>query len=735
MDQTNDLDIRGMHCAACATRIEKVVSKMDGVIDVNINLTTEKGRVTYNKNGTSISAIINRINQLGFKAKKSFKDNTHSINEKHREMNILKWKFICSALLTIPLAWSMFAHFNWSSFMYIPALFLHPFFQLILALPIQFVIGFEFYERAWQALKNGSANMDVLVVLSTSAAFFYSHYLTFSFMQHANYSEPVLYFETSAFIITFILLGKLLEAKTKVRTTEAIKKLYQLQTKTATLYIDGKESPSSIERIVPGNIITIKPGERIPIDGQVIQGNSMIDEALLTGESVPVEKALGDLVYAGTINHNGVIQIRVTKRDSETALSQIIRVVEEAQASKAPIQQLADKVTGVFVPIVILIALATFGMWYIFLQPNDFNEALGKVIAVLIIACPCALGLATPTSIMVGSGRAAQLGILFKEGKFLEVLGRCKMVIFDKTGTLTKGLPQVTDIYVEHVNLHTFLEVIGAVESNSEHPIAKAIMKEVKTKIDLLPRANEVFAIPGYGVKASVYGKNVIIANQNYFAKNNYFLPLKVDRIKTKLEKEGKTVMIVFMDNRFSGIIAVADELKSSSERAISHLKQMGLDVVMLTGDNKISGSAVARKVGINQIYTEVTPQDKSKTVHRLQREENKVIMVGDGVNDAPALASADVGVAMGTGSDIAIESGDVTIIKDNLNRLVDAIVISKKTMINIKQNLLWAFLYNIIMIPFAILGFLAPWLAGAAMAFSSVSVVLNSLRLKKVRI
>src|SRR5690625_3523036 len=626
IDQTNDLDIRGMHCAACATRIEKVISKMDGVVDIHVNLTTEKGRVTYNEKGTSILAIINKINQLGFEAKKPFKDKAQSIHEKHREMNVLKWKFICSALLTIPLAWSMLAHFNWSSFIYIPALFLHPLFQLTITIPIQFVIGFEFYERAWQALKNGSANMDVLVVLSTSAAFFYSHYLTVNSAQLSPHSEPILYFETSAFIITFILLGKLLEAKTKFRTTEAIKKLYQLQTKTATLYIDGKELPSPIEKIVPGNIIMIKPGERIPIDGQVIEGNSMIDEALLTGESVPVEKTLGDLVYAGTINHNGVLEIRVTKRDSETALSQIIRVVEEAQASKAPIQQLADKVTGVFVPIVILIALATFGLWYVFLEPNNFNEALEKMIAVLIIACPCALGLATPTSIMVGSGRAAQLGILFKEGKFLEVLGRCKTVIFDKTGTLTKGLPQVTDIFVEHVNLHTFLGVIGAVESNSEHPIAKAIMNEVRSKTDFLPRANQVFSIPGYGVKASVYGKNVVIANQNYFIKNNYFLPLKVERIKTKLEKEGKTVMMVFIDAQFSGIIAVADELKNSSVEAVSRLKQMGLDIVMLTGDNKTAGSAAAQKVGINQIYTEVTPQNKSKMIRRLQQEENKEI-------------------------------------------------------------------------------------------------------------
>lgn len=736
MDETNDLDIRGMHCAACAARIEKAVSKIEGVTNINVNLTTEKGRVTFNKNRTSISDIIQKINKIGFKAERIFKNHPRPDDEKRKEMNVLGWKFMISALLTVPLAWSMFAHLDWFSFIYIPVLFTNPFFQLAITLPIQFIIGFGFYERAWKALKNGSTNMDVLVVLSTSAAFFYSHYLTFNSLGPSGHSDSILlYYETSAFIITFILLGKLLEAKTKLRTTEAIKQLYQLQTKTATLYKDGKEFKSRVDRIVPGDVIILKPGEKIPIDGQVIQGNSMINESLLTGESIPVEKNLLDMVYAGTINQNGILQIKVTKRDSETTLSQIIRIVEEAQASKAPIQQLADKITSVFVPIIILIALTTFGAWYVYLQPNDFDGALEKSIAVLIIACPCALGLATPTSVMVGSGRAAQLGILFKEGKFLELLGRCKTVVLDKTGTLTEGVPHVTDMYIDQLEKKEFLEIVGAVEKASEHPIAKAIVNEAKMRIRSLPMANQVFFIPGYGVKASVNGKKVTIASPRYFIKNGYHLPPRGNQLATKLEEEGKTVMIVFVDSSFAGIIAVADELKTSSITMVARLKQMGMDVVMLTGDNKKSGMAIARKTRIKNFQAEVTPQNKAEILHQLQQGGNKVIMVGDGINDAPALAVANVGVALGTGSDIAIESGDVTIIKGDLERLVDAIMLSKKTMTNIKQNLFWAFLYNIFMIPLAILGFLAPWLAGATMAFSSISVVLNSLRLKRIKI
>ncbi|WP_209121206.1 cation-translocating P-type ATPase [Alkalihalobacillus sp. BA299] len=736
MKETNHLEIRGMHCVACAVRIEKVVSKIEGVDEIHVNLATEKGRVTFSNNRTSVSEIIDKINKIGFDAKIDRQNNAQSNNEKRKEITVLQWKLILSALLTLPLAWAMFTHFKWTSFIKVPELFINPLFQFAVSIPIQFIIGFQFYERAWKAVKNGSANMDVLVVLSTSAAFFYSHYLTFSSLNTPDRSHSIgLFYETSAFIITFILLGKLLEAKTKLRTTEAIKKLYQLQTKTATVYLNGEESKFPVDKISPGNVIILKPGEKVPIDGQVIGGNSMIDESLLTGESIPIEKDIGDFVYAGTINQNGILKIKVTKRDSETTLSQIIRIVEEAQAAKVPIQQIADKVTGIFVPIVITIAMVTFVAWYMIFQPGQFNESLEKVIAVLIIACPCAVGLATPTSVMVGSGRAAQSGILFKEGKFLELLGKSNIIVLDKTGTITKGEPQVTDIFVEHLSENEFFEVIGAIESTSEHPVARAIVKEAKKRIFFFPNANQILSIPGYGIQASVNGKKVLISNPSYFIKNKLYISPKTEREIKRLEQEGKTVMLVSINSLFAGIIAVADEIKTTSKTAVSRLKQMGLEVIMLTGDNGNSAMTIAKKVGIEKYRAEVTPQDKAEIIQKLQKEGNRVVMVGDGINDAPALTVANVGVAIGTGSDIAIESGDVTIIKGDLNWLVDAIIISKKTITNIKQNFLWAFLYNIIMVPVAMLGFLAPWLAGAAMAFSSVSVVSNSLRLKRIKL
>ncbi|MBP2242915.1 Cu+-exporting ATPase [Cytobacillus eiseniae] len=736
MKETNHLEISGMHCAACATRIEKAISKIDGVEEVHVNLATEKGRVTFSNHTITINEIIKKIQVIGFDAKIDRKNNHQSEIEKLREVTVLKWQFFISALLTFPLAWAMFSHFNWASFITVPALFIHPLFQFVLTIPIQFIIGFQFYERAWKSLKSGSANMDVLVVLSTSAAFFYSHYLTFTNLNASEHPHSiVLFYETSAFIITFILLGKLLEARTKMRTTEAIKKLYQLQTKTATVYLNGKESQSPVEQISPGNVIIVKSGEKVPIDGQVIEGHSMIDESLLTGESVAIEKGIGHHVYAGTINQNGTLKIKVTKRNSETTLSQIIRIVEEAQSSKAPIQHIADKVTGIFVPIIILISIITFVLWYGMIQPGQLSEALEKVIAVLIIACPCALGLATPTSVMVGSGRAAQTGILFKEGKFLEVLGKSNVVVLDKTGTITKGEPHVTDMYVESFSENDFFELIGAVEAASGHPVAKAIVTEAKKRVFYFPDATEVLTIPGYGIKAIVKGKEVIISNPSYFIHNQLFIPSKADREIERLEQEGKTVMVVAIHNRFAGIIAVADEVKQSSKAAISRLKQMGMDVIMLTGDHEKIALSVAKKTGIRKVQATITPQKKAEIIQSLQAEGKQVVMVGDGINDAPALTVADVGIAMGTGSDIAIESGDITVIKGDLNKVVDAMKISNATMINIRQNFVWAFLYNIISIPFAMFGLLAPWLAGAVMAFSSVSVVLNALRLQKTRI
>ncbi len=736
MKETSHLEISGMHCAACATRIEKVVSKIEGVEEIHVNLTTEKGRVTFTNTLTNINEIINRINKIGFEAKIDRKNSLQSEMEKRRELSLLKWKFYISAVLTIPLAWAMFSHFKWASFIKVPEIFINPLFQFAITIPIQFIIGFQFYERAWKSLKSGSANMDVLVVLSTSAAFFYSHYLTFTHLGRFSHPQTiVLFYETSAFIITFILLGKLLEAKTKMRTTEAIKKLYQLQTRTATLFLDGTEHPTPVDKISPGNVVIVRSGEKVPIDGQVIKGISMIDESLLTGESIPVEKGVGNHVYAGTINHNGTLKIRVTKQESETTLSQIIRIVEEAQGSKAPIQHIADKVTGVFVPIIIFISIVTFFLWYMWIQPGELSEALEKTIAVLIIACPCALGLATPTSVMVGSGRAAQTGILFKEGKYLEVLGKSNVIVLDKTGTITKGEPEVTDVFVEYLSEREFFGIAGAVEGNSGHPVAQAIVKEARKRGVNLPYANQVVSIPGYGVMGTVDGKKVFISNPSYFRMNRFYIPRRAEREITRLEQEGKTVMVVSIHSRFSGIIAVADEVKQSSKAAVTRLKQQGMEVIMLTGDNKETAMMIAKKTGIENVHATITPQKKAEIIQSLQKQGKHVVMVGDGINDAPALTVADVGIAMGTGSDIAIESGDITVIKGDLNKVVDAMKISKATMTNIRQNFIWAFLYNIICIPFAMFGLLAPWLAGAVMAFSSVSVVLNSLRLQKARI
>lgn len=736
MKQTKNVDVGGMYCAACAARIEKVVAKMEGVSAISVNLATEKGRITFYDQQTDLAAIIQKINKIGYHAELANDNYKDTADKKRHEIRKLQNKFFLSAGLTFPLAWAMLAHFQWLDFIYVPDLLQNPWFQLAVTFPIQFMIGFQFYEGAWKAVKSRTANMDVLVVLSTSAAFFYSHYATVSTLQSPDASSSLgMFYETSAFIITFILLGKLLEAKTKLKTTAAIKKLSRLQTNTATLLKNGTETTVTVDQIVPGHVVMLKPGEKAPIDGQVLEGASMIDESLLTGESIPVEKRQGSDVYAGTINQHGTLTIKVTKSVSDTALSQIIRIVEDAQASKPPIQRTANKITEVFVPIVMTLALLTFALWYMVLQPGELNEALEKVIAVLIIACPCALGLATPTSIMVGSGRAAQSGILFKEGKFLELLGKNNMIIFDKTGTITNGEPEVTDIMVDRLSEDDFLQIAGAVERTVRHPIAEAIMKRAQKQIQPFPKATNVQFIPGSGITAFVNGKKVTMANPKYFKKHHVFIPAKDTNLVERLEKEGKTVMVVMIDGRFTGILAVADKIKTSSYTTISQLKKMGMDVRMLTGDNEHTAKKVTKKIGIPQYLAEVTPQDKATMIQQLQQEGNRVIMVGDGINDAPALTIADVGIAIGTGSDVAVESGDVTVIKSDLHRIVETILISKKTVTNIKQNFLWAFFYNIIMIPVAMLGFLAPWLAGAAMAFSSVSVVLNALRLKRINI
>lgn len=732
MEKTYQLDVLGMHCAACAMRIEKTVAKIDGVQHIQVNLATEKGTVTFQDNRTNLAHIIEKIKKIGFDAKKA-NDAHDSEQTKKKALRQLQWHFTWSLLLTIPLAWAMLAHVT-HGYIYAPAIVNNPFFQLVITMPIQFIIGRPFYERSWKAIKNKSANMDVLVVLSTSAAFFYSHYLTFISLGTDHPTQQVVfYYETSAFIFTFILLGKLLEAKTKAKTTASIKKLYELQTNVATLLVHGREEPVDVSILKPGHSVLVKPGEKIPIDGQVLSGNSSVDESLLTGESLPVEKESGEHVYAGTINHYGVLKIIVTKMKADTKLAQIIRIVEEAQSVKAPIQHLADKITAVFVPIVLFIASCTFITCYTMMDPGQFGTALERTIAVLIIACPCALGLATPTSVMVGSGRAAQYGILFKEGKFLERLASCNVYLFDKTGTLTQGKPAVSDIHVHGITKGSLLAYMGAIEKTVNHPMANAIVTEAKKHYLNLPDATAITVLPGAGIKGRVQGKAVFILHPRHLQNKQLLSDSQMDALKG-LEQTGKTVMICMIDNKFVGHIAVADQLRPDAAKTVSQLKKMGHKLIMLTGDNPYAAKRIAHQTGIRHFQAEMTPKEKSEAIKRLQKDGHTVAMVGDGMNDAPALAVADVGIAVGSGSDIAMDAGGVTVTNGDLKQLVDAVHISKKTMINIKQNFTWAYLYNISMIPLAMVGIMPAWLAAAAMACSSVTVMMNALRLKKVK-
>ena len=729
---TKQIDIQGMYCSNCASRIEKVVGKMEGVSEIRVNLALDSGKVTFNPKRTSLDDIIKRINKIGFQAK-PFQRTAKKFDQ---DVKKLRNHFILSAILTFPLAWAMLSHIKIFQFVYVPPLFLHPLFQFIIAIPIQFIIGFPFYERAWKGIIHRSLNMDLLVVLSTSAAFFYSHYITFSMIRLSNFDDKiVLYYETSAFIITIILLGRYLEAKTKTKTRESLEKLYEIQMKVATVLKNGKEIITKIDHLQKGDIVLIKPGERVPIDGQVVAGQSYVDESLLTGESLPIEKGKGSNVYAGTINQNGLLKIEVKKKESETILAHIIKVVEEAQISKAPIQHIADKITSFFIPVVIFLASITFVLSYLYIQPTNFGAALVKMIAVLIVACPCALGLATPIAVMVASGRGAQLGLLFKEGKYIELLKKCDVILLDKTGTLTSGTSKVTNVYIDQMDTKTFMRIVGALEQTSNHPVAKAIMKETKKFHEIFPTITEVENIAGYGLKANVNGKEVLIANASYFQQHKLNIPNNVLKEEKRLKQQGKSVTFVFIDKQFAGFIATEDVMKRSASNTVSKLKQMGKEVILVSGDHKHASITLSEKLGIEKVYYKQLPQDKVNLIKQLQNDGKKVLMIGDGINDAPALAVADVGVAIGTGSDIAIESSNVTLVHGELDKLISAIHLSEKTVRNIKQNFLWAFLYNVIMIPLAMVGILVPWLASFAMAFSSLTVVLNSLRLRKVNI
>ncbi|KMJ56858.1 ATPase P [Bacillus sp. LL01] len=726
--------ITGMTCAACSSRIEKVLGKMEGVNTANVNLALESGTVEYNPSKLKPADIIARIEKAGYGATEKVEKSENAESFRQKELEKQQGKFVFSLILTIPLLWAMVSHFSFTSFIYLPDMLMNPWVQLALATPVQFFIGWQFYTGAFKALKNKSANMDVLVALGTSAAYVYSLYLSIESIGSGAHMVD-LYFETSAVIITLIILGKLFEVRAKGRSSEAIKKLMGLQAKTALVLRDGKEIEVPLEEVLVGDIVSVKPGEKVPVDGEIIEGQSAVDESMLTGESIPVDKKMGDTVYGSTINKNGFLKIKATKVGKETALAQIIRIVEQAQGSKAPIQRLADRISGIFVPIVVGIAILTFLVWYFIVDPGNFAQALVNLIAVLVIACPCALGLATPTSIMAGSGRAAELGILFKGGEHLEQTHRITTVVLDKTGTVTNGAPVLTDVkLVAGEDEAAVLALVGAAEKQSEHPLAQAIVEGIKEKRIEFGSVHSFQAIPGYGIEAVVGENRVIVGTRKLMTKHGVAVEQAEEAVRS-LETEGKTAMLIAVNGEYKGIIAVADTIKDTSKQAVKRLKDMGLEVIMMTGDNERTAQAIAKLAGIDNVIAEVLPEQKAEEVAKLQKQDKKVAMVGDGINDAPALVTADIGMAIGTGTDVAMEAADITLMRGDLNSIADAIVMSKKTITNIKQNLFWAFAYNSMGIPIAALGFLAPWVAGAAMAFSSVSVVLNALRLQKVKL
>ncbi|MGM0712865.1 heavy metal translocating P-type ATPase [Brevibacillus parabrevis] len=729
-----ELNITGMTCAACSTRIEKGLNKMPGVLKANVNLAMETATVEYDSSQLGVSDLVRQVEKLGYQAtRKEEGKEEEQVDRRMAEIKRQTQKFWISLVLSLPLLWSMVSHFSFTSFIWLPDFLMNPWVQLALATPVQFIIGAQFYAGAYKALRNKSANMDVLVALGTSAAYFYSLYVAISSIgSHAHMLE--LYFETSAVLITLILLGKLFEAKAKGRSSEAIRKLMGLQAKTAAVVRDGVEITIPVEEVRPGDIVNVKPGDKVPVDGIVLEGQSAVDESMLTGESIPVDKAAGDAVIGATLNKNGFLKVKATKVGKETALAQIIKVVEEAQGTKAPIQRLADSISGIFVPIVVGIAVVTFLIWYFAVIPGNFAEALEKAIAVLVIACPCALGLATPTSIMAGSGRAAELGILFKGGEHLETAHHLDTIVLDKTGTVTKGEPELTDVISLDFAEPELLALVGAAEKNSEHPLAQAIVRGIAEKGIALGQTSAFEAIPGFGIRATVDSREVLVGTRRLLEQHHISYQAVSDTMLS-LEQAGKTAMLAVIDGKLAGLIAVADTIKPTSKQAIERLKAMGLTVIMMTGDNRQTAEAIAREAGIEHVIAEVLPEGKAAEVKKLQAEGKKVAMVGDGINDAPALATADIGMAIGTGTDVAMEAADITLMRGELTSVADAIEMSKRTIRNIKQNLFWAFAYNTLGIPFAALGFLAPWLAGAAMAFSSVSVVLNALRLQRVKL
>ena len=746
MEKLN-LKISGMTCAACSARIEKVLSKTDGLEHVSVNLATEKAALEYDPAKVSPQDIIDKIIKTGYGAEVILKNIITDEDKAKKEKAAADlWnRFRISAIFAVPLLYFAMGPMipgirlpipGWMDPMHQPLTYA----LVLLALTIPIVIaGYRFYIVGFRAIWMRSPNMDSLIAMGTSAAILYSLYSIYQIANGDGMAAHDLYLETAGVIITLILLGKSLEAVSKGRTSEAIKKLMGLAPKTATVIRDGKEYVIPVEEVEIGHLIRVKPGEKLPVDGIVEEGSSSVDESMLTGESIPVEKGPGNPVYAASINKNGTFVFRASKVGDETALAQIIRLVEEAQGSKAPIARLADVISGYFVPIVFLIGLIAAVLWLV--SGESFVFSMKIFIAVLVIACPCALGLATPTAIMVGTGRGADLGILVKSGEALETAHKIDTVVLDKTGTITEGKPVVTDILsIPGYEENQILAWAASAESGSEHPLAEAIMNEAKARSISLLKVTEFMAEPGMGIRGQMDGHQVLLGNPRMMDRNSISMEGLVAQYD-QLSEEGKTPMVMAVDGKPAGIIAVADTIKASSHEAVNRLRDMGLEVVMLTGDNRRTAEAIGRQLGISRIEAEVLPGDKAEVVGQLLSEGKKVAMVGDGINDAPALAKADVGIAIGSGTDVAMESADIVLMRNELTGVATAIQLSRSTMRNIRQNLFWAFGYNVIGIPIAagllhLFGgpLLNPIFAAAAMSLSSVSVLTNALRLKRFR-
>ncbi|MEN8220254.1 MAG: heavy metal translocating P-type ATPase [Pseudomonadota bacterium] len=721
-----ELAITGMTCANCVRAVERtLLKKTPGIVAAQVNFATEKASIEYLPHQVSPNDMMLAIKRAGYEAMEEL-EQVPQVRDQSR-------KFWIGVIFTLPV---FILSMNRDFGEYVDWL------MLILTLPVQFYVGWDYYVGSWKSLKNGAANMDVLVAMGTSVAFFYS----LAVLLNPAFGTYV-YFETAAMIITLIKLGKLLEARAKSQTSTAIKKLMGLKPKTAKVIRDGVESDIAIDSVVVGDVLIVRPGEKMPVDGKVIEGQSSVDESMLTGESLAVYKQKGDSVIGATINQQGLLKIEATKVGAETALAQIIRLVQEAQGSKAPIQHLADKVASIFVPTIIVIAILTLLIWWLGVGA-DFTTGMMRMVAVLVIACPCALGLATPTAIMVGTGKGAEQGILFKNSEALEQAHKLKVIVLDKTGTITSGQPRVTDIIVGQgeLNEDEILRLAASAERGSEHPLGEAIVQSAKKRGLSLHEPQQFEAISGQGILAMVENRQVALGNQRLtqFIEKTGFLESEVNR----LQADAKTVIWVIVDNQAVGLIAVADTLKKGAKEAVAEMQSLGLEIVMLTGDNSATAEAIAKEVGIERVLAGVLPAGKSDEIKNLQKKHlGLVAMVGDGINDAPALAQADVGIAIGTGTDIAMETADITLMRGDLRSLSQAIILSKATMRTIKQNLFWAFGYNVLLIPVA-MGILYPFtalpmmiralhpaLAAGAMAFSSVSVVMNSLRLRKLRL